>query len=229
MGGPLEWGVIREKEISGSSCIAEIKAVDEGVKAMQHTRHLMKELEMEEGNSTTPLLNDNKGAIDWIHNGCKISERTRHENIRELRVVEKKLSEDVDVRWVASKQNQADLFTKEHTDKSHYKCLRDLTVCPRESAYAIMEGAAEDDATAIASNRSDAVDDFELIDEFDPEPIKENSWAEVVKNGKKNIAKGHSNVGMIMKAVARMGGARRHVEGLGVRPSTAPPRIVPGL
>ena len=30
MGGPLQWSVIREKRISGSSCEAEIKAMDEG-------------------------------------------------------------------------------------------------------------------------------------------------------------------------------------------------------
>ena len=49
MGGPIEWGVIREKEISGSSCIAEIKAMGGGAKATQLIRHLLQELGLERG------------------------------------------------------------------------------------------------------------------------------------------------------------------------------------
>ena len=36
MGGPLLWGVQREKQGSHSSCIAELKAVDEGIKGIQY-------------------------------------------------------------------------------------------------------------------------------------------------------------------------------------------------
>ena len=72
-------------------------------------------------------------------------------------------------------QNQADLFTKEHVDKSHCKSLRDVTVCPRES---ICEDKTpnkiivdvHDDETIKASNTS-TEENFDLIDEFDPEPI----------------------------------------------------------
>ena len=36
MGGPLLWGVTREKRGSRSSCMGELKAVDEGIKGIQY-------------------------------------------------------------------------------------------------------------------------------------------------------------------------------------------------
>ena len=55
MGGPLQWSVIREKRISGSSCEAEIKAMDEGTKGLQFLRHLMIELGLRDAEQPIPL------------------------------------------------------------------------------------------------------------------------------------------------------------------------------
>ena len=44
MGGPLLWGVQREKRGIRSSCMAEIKSIDEGIKGIQYMRHLMRQL-----------------------------------------------------------------------------------------------------------------------------------------------------------------------------------------
>ena len=82
--------------------------------------------------------------------------------------------------------------------------------------------------TIITSNMStdssfdETLGGLKLIEEFDPEPEEETCWVDVVR-GKES----RSNVGNIMKVVARMGAARNHRSG--VRPSSAPPRIVPGL
>ena len=64
MGGGLLWGVKREKRGSRSSCMAEIKAIDEGIKGIQYLRHLMRQLGLTDVDYPTPLLNDNRGSID---------------------------------------------------------------------------------------------------------------------------------------------------------------------
>ena len=61
MGGPLHWGVHREKRGSRSSCFAEIKSIDEGIRAIQYLRHLMRQLGLPDVDFPTPLLNDNQG------------------------------------------------------------------------------------------------------------------------------------------------------------------------
>ena len=50
--------------ISGSSCEAELKSMDKGVKVLQYLRNLMMELDLIQAEHTIALLNDNVGAID---------------------------------------------------------------------------------------------------------------------------------------------------------------------
>ena len=66
MGGPIMWGVTREKRGSRSSCNDELKAIDEGIKGIQFLRKLMEQLGLPDVNSPTPVLNDNRGSLDWI-------------------------------------------------------------------------------------------------------------------------------------------------------------------
>ena len=137
MGGPLQWSVIREKRISGSSCEAEIKAMDEGTKGVQFIRHLMMELGLLDANQAIPILNDNSGAIDWTKTGGPASKKTRHMNIREFRVAESQKLGEVTCYWVPGKENPSDLFTKEHKDIKHYQTLRDLMICPLEDIFTV--------------------------------------------------------------------------------------------
>ena len=132
MGGPLQWSVIREKRISGSSCEAEIKAMDEGTKGLQFLRHLMIELGLRDAEQPIPVLNDNSGAIDWTKTGGPSSKKTRHMNIREFRVAECQQLGEIKCHWIPGKENPSDLFTKEHKDGGHFQALRDLMIVPLE-------------------------------------------------------------------------------------------------
>ena len=58
--GPLLWGVYREKCLSRSLYITEIKAMYEGVKKIQFVCHLMRQLGLPEVKSPTPILNGNQ-------------------------------------------------------------------------------------------------------------------------------------------------------------------------
>ena len=63
MGGPLYWGVHQEKRGSRNSCMAEIKSINDGTRAIQYLRHLMKQLGLTDVDFPTPLLNDNQGLL----------------------------------------------------------------------------------------------------------------------------------------------------------------------
>ena len=112
--------------------MAELKSIDEGIKGIQYLRHLMSQLGLPDTQTPTPVLNDNKGAIDWIDSGCKPSKKLRHENLAELRIYESKQHKEVEFYWIPGKTNPADVFTKEDNDISHYCSLRDLMVKSRE-------------------------------------------------------------------------------------------------
>ena len=53
--GPLCWGVTRKKQGSRSSCIAELKLMDEGIKGIQFLRHSMKEMGLPNVDKPTPI------------------------------------------------------------------------------------------------------------------------------------------------------------------------------
>ena len=50
----------------------EIKSIDEGIRAIQYSRHLMKQLGLPDVDVPTPLLNTNQGSIDWIESSSKL-------------------------------------------------------------------------------------------------------------------------------------------------------------
>ena len=65
MGGPIHWGVHREKrERSRSSCFGETKSINKGIRAIQYLCRLMRLLGLPAVDFLTPLLNDNQGSID---------------------------------------------------------------------------------------------------------------------------------------------------------------------
>ena len=128
--GPIAWGLNREKRISGSSCEAEIKAVDEGTKTTQFVRFLEEELSIGTTSSPTPLFNDNNGAVDWSNTG-KVSKKLRHVNIREFRVRQSRRAKEIEIIFIPGKQNPSDLLTKEHKGSDEFYRVRDVVVNPR--------------------------------------------------------------------------------------------------
>jgi hypothetical protein len=86
--GPLAWGCVRKKKTFCSSCESEIKSMDEGCKTLKNLNLLMEDLGLPDVTTHStgqPLYNDNKGAIKWTQ-GCNISKKLCHLNIREMAV-----------------------------------------------------------------------------------------------------------------------------------------------
>ena len=64
-------------------------------------------------NCPTPVLNDNRGAIDWIESGCKPTKKLRHENLAELGIAEAKQHGEVSFYWIPGKASPAGTSAKE--------------------------------------------------------------------------------------------------------------------
>ena len=95
MGGQLLWGVYKEKRLSESSYIAEIKAM--GVKEIQFLQLLRKQLELSDINAPIPILNNNQGSINWIESGCKAIEKLQQENISQSKIAEARLHNEINI------------------------------------------------------------------------------------------------------------------------------------
>jgi hypothetical protein len=128
-GRPISWSVFRESRTSRSSWDGYMKSADEATRVTQHLRHVLSDLDMHNINTPTPVFNDNQGCIDWskstsIKNLC-------HFNIRENAIREAVQHREIDLKQHPGVRNPADLFTKEHKDKSHFTALRECIVASR--------------------------------------------------------------------------------------------------
>ena len=166
MGGPLCWGVTREKRGSRSSCIAELKSMDEGIKGIQFLRHLMKQIGLPDVDEPTPIMNDNRGSLDWIESGCRPTKKLRHENLSELGIEEAKINNEVSFHWIPGSTNPSDLFTKEDNDIKHYCTLRDHMVMPREQfgiSFTTSKSNLENHPRGVLKYGLDKIEDEELV------------------------------------------------------------------
>jgi hypothetical protein len=129
--GPVSWGCIREsKSVSRSSCESEIFATDEGTKSALTVRHLLQDLGMPDGDTPTPIWNDNRGCVDWCK-GVSVSRKLRHINMRELAVRLAQREGSVAIKHIPGKHNIADLFTKEIKDPTHFRNMAFTITSPR--------------------------------------------------------------------------------------------------
>jgi len=125
MGGcPILWKTHKEGRISRSSCEAEVKATDEGVKNVQMFRHVLSDLQLLDLSLPTRIYNDNRGCVDWSNSFS--TKGMRHVNIRENAVREARLLGEVLIHHIPGVSNPADLFTKEFKSESTFRSLRSL-------------------------------------------------------------------------------------------------------
>ena len=64
MRGLFYWGVHREQCGSRSFYMAEIKLINDGIKAIRYLQHLMKQFRLPNIDYPSLLMNDNQGSID---------------------------------------------------------------------------------------------------------------------------------------------------------------------
>lgn len=131
LGGPLHWVSKRQSITARSSTEAEIYAVDECTKSLQHISHILTDLQLFTlftDNAPIPIQNDNEAAVKWSHN--MTTKGLRHIQMRENAVREQVQLGFITVEHIGGKHNPADTFTKEEKDAAHFLQCRDLLVSP---------------------------------------------------------------------------------------------------
>ena len=126
--GPLHWMSKRQKITARSSAEAEIYATDECVKELLRLQHMLTDLNLKHifmpTSSPIELYNDNTACVCW-------SKKTTTKGLRHITVRENAIRESIDskfisVKHIGSKQNLADIFTKEFKNMSLFLTLRDM-------------------------------------------------------------------------------------------------------
>lgn len=120
-GSPVSWSSTQQKTVALSSTEAEYLAACEATKTALWLKQLLVELHLE---VTPTILIDNQSAIRLIKNP-EFHKRTKHIDVRYHFIREKFDNREIDLGYVPSEVQEADLFTKP-LKKPVFLRLRDL-------------------------------------------------------------------------------------------------------
>jgi transposase InsO family protein len=109
-GDPISWSSKKQRTVALSTCEAELYAEAAAIQEVLWLRGLMKELRLQ-SNTGSVVHGDNQSAIAVTKNGIR-SDRTKHVDIKYHFVTESVEQGEVQLKWVPTKEQQADIFTK---------------------------------------------------------------------------------------------------------------------
>ena len=112
-GDVYAWAAKKQSVVALSTCEAELYAQAEACKEVMWVRILLRELELHArtGSPASRVYGDNQGTNALTKNGIK-SERTKHIDIKWHFVTDAIANKIVDVVWVPTNKQDADIFTK---------------------------------------------------------------------------------------------------------------------
>ena len=132
----MYWISKRQSITARSSAKAEIYAIDECVKALQHICHIFEDLHLAYLlPSTFCIYNDNEASVKWTEN--MTSKGLRHIKMRENSTQEQQLIGFCTVKHLPGDNNLSDVFTKEDTHISHFIGIRDAVVKSSTSVHRV--------------------------------------------------------------------------------------------
>ena len=120
----ISWGSRKQKSIALSTCEAEIIALSEAAKDVVYLRKLVKGLGAPES-GPTPLSTDSKSARDVSYNP-EHHDRMKHVERRHFYVRDMVESFELEVPYVNTHDNLADILTKPMRDAKQFHKLRRL-------------------------------------------------------------------------------------------------------
>jgi hypothetical protein len=109
-GNPVSWSSKSQRITAQSSCEAELYAASAATNEVVWLRSLLSELELDIGGPSI-LLVDNQGTIEVSNHGIK-SDRTKHVDIKYHHITETIEKGLIELEWVPTDKQQADIFTK---------------------------------------------------------------------------------------------------------------------
>ena len=118
----IDWRSKRQPNVALSTTEAEYRVLCEATRDVVYLRRLLSELKII-GDDPTPLLCDNQSSIRLVHNPV-LHEKTKHIETYYHFVREKSAEGQIEVSYVPTSIQQADIFTKPLTAYRH-ACLRE--------------------------------------------------------------------------------------------------------
>ena len=109
-GDAISWASKKQRIVALSTCEAELYAEAAAMQEVLWLRGLLKELGLQQQTGSV-VYGDNQSAIAVSKNGVK-GERTKHVDIKYHFVTENVVKGDIQLKWIQSKDQQADIFTK---------------------------------------------------------------------------------------------------------------------
>ena len=109
-GDVISWASKKQRTVAQSSCEAELYAEAAAINEVIWLRGLLAELGLR-SEKPSLIIGDNQGTIALSKNGVK-SERTKHVDVKFLFITEEVNKKTVELKWVPSEKQQADIFTK---------------------------------------------------------------------------------------------------------------------
>jgi transposase InsO family protein len=109
-GDVISWASKKQRTVAQSTCEAELYAEAAAINEVLWLRGLLSELGLDV-ESPSLVLGDNQSTIAVSTNGVK-SERTKHVDVKYHFITDEISKGAVDVKWVPSAEQQADIFTK---------------------------------------------------------------------------------------------------------------------
>ena len=109
-GDPVSWSSKKQRVVALSTCEAELYAESAAIQEVLWLRGLMEELGLTTQTGSL-VYGDNQSTLAVSHNGVK-GERTKHVDVKYHFVTETVERGEVQLRWVPTTQQQADIFTK---------------------------------------------------------------------------------------------------------------------
>ena len=109
-GDVISWASKKQRTVAQSSCEAELYAEAAAINEVIWLRGLLAELGLR-SEKPSLIIGDNQGTIALSKNGVK-SERTKHVDVKFHFITEEVNKKTVELKWVPSEKQQADIFTK---------------------------------------------------------------------------------------------------------------------
>lgn len=107
----VNWGARKQQAVALSTCEAEYFALSEASKEVIWMQRVLHEVG-KNVKGTTPLRSDNDSAITWAVGSKKHSKRSKHIDVRVHFIRDLVAQKKVEVVYVASEDNDADMLTK---------------------------------------------------------------------------------------------------------------------
>ena len=136
-GDPVSWASKKQKVVSQSSCEAELYAEAAAINELKWLRGLLSEIGLYTSSDSAPVLfGDNQSTQELSKNGIK-SERTKHIDIKYRYVTDEVASGRVQLTWISTTQQLADVLTKALGSHQHRALSNQLMILNPSQAQAI--------------------------------------------------------------------------------------------